>query len=98
VDCTVEGRLPVAVEMAAYRVVADVVDHAARHGGASRVAVEIARSSTLDVFMTVSAVDESAFDDDLVDATDRVGALGGSVRAHARGPGRRIEVAVPCAS
>jgi signal transduction histidine kinase len=104
VDLTVslEGRLPDAVEAAAYYVVAEAVANVVKHARASSVSVSVGRREGA---LYVTIADDGVGGADLRGGSglqglvDRVEALGGTlaIRSSGRG-GTLIEAAVPCGS
>ncbi len=87
VDVEVRGRvddLPPAVEVAAYRIVAEALSNVARHSGASQVAVRVVRTEEL----RITVQDNGSW---LVPA-DRAGVGTASMRARAEELGGRLDV------
>lgn len=102
ITSTIDGRLPAPVESAAYFAVAECLTNAAKHSGAGRVAVTIARSA--DVLHVVVEDDGRGGarrdpDGGLAGIGRRLAVFDGSllVDSPAGGP-TRITLAVPCAS
>jgi signal transduction histidine kinase len=101
-DVQVDGRLPAAVESAAYFVVAEALTNVARHAHATRAVVAIARASDR---LVVEIRDDGVGGADPARGTglqglhDRVAALGGTVRivSPSGGP-TTVQVVIPCAS
>jgi len=98
-DVGVEGRLPDAVEVAAYYVVSEMLTNAAKHAQASAVYVEVARA---DGVLNISVRDDGVGGADpargsgLVGLRDRIEALGGTiVFQSAKGTGTAVEVLLP---
>ena len=96
---TPEERLPPAVEVAAYYVVAEALANAAKHSGASRVTVRVGAADTC---TRVEVVDDGAGGADptggsgLRGLADRVAALGGTLEVHSpAGEGTRIAADLP---
>jgi signal transduction histidine kinase len=100
VTCTVPERLPLQVEMAAYRVAAEAIEHGEASGTVSEM--DIAAESADDLVVRVSydgAAVTSVDSDEFVDAADRVAALGGTVTVRRDWSTMTELVAViPCAS
>jgi signal transduction histidine kinase len=89
-------RLPLAVESAAHRLVADAVDWAERDGDGRAVEIEIARSNgLLRASIRVPGVDPHHAAARLEHSADRFTALGGKLSVE---PGTVIEGRLPCAS
>jgi signal transduction histidine kinase len=100
-DVRVDGRLPQAVELAAYYAVAETLTNAAKHAGASVVDVVV---HTHDDELTVEVRDDGRGGADpsagsgLIGLTDRVEALGGRLAVHSpSGRGTAVEISVPLA-
>ena len=98
-DVRVEGRLPPSVEIATYYVVSEALANAAKHAGASRVAVRVAAAAGA---LRASIRDDGVGGADpaggsgLVGLTDRVEALGGSLSVLSpRGGGTSVAVELP---
>ena len=101
VEALPDGRLPAPVEAAAYGVIREAVENAARHADASAVSITVSLSSDT---LVVEAADDGIGGADpsrgvgLVDIADRVGALGGQLTIDSpAGGGTRIHAEVPCA-
>jgi signal transduction histidine kinase len=93
------GRLPEAVEAAAYRVVADCVRAAERAGNSRAVSVVVeTRGSALGVCLCLPGVTAVAARRALLHAADRVIAVGGNLRVTSRSGDTVVEVSLPCAS
>jgi signal transduction histidine kinase len=95
----IEHRLPEPIEVAAYYVVSEALTNATKHANASRVDIE---ASTQDGSLRLSIRDDGIGGADptrgsgLVGLTDRVEALGGSIRVGSRpGDGTHITVELP---
>ncbi len=96
------GRLPAAVEVTVYYVVAEALTNTVKHAGASTVAVDLTRS---DGQILVEVVDDGSGGDlaspgsGLSGLEDRVAALGGHLQLDSPpGGGTRIQVDIPCES
>jgi signal transduction histidine kinase len=93
------GRLPEAVEVAAYYVVSEALANAAKHARASRVAVEVeADGGVLHVFVHDDGVGgaDLAGGSGLVGLKDRVEALGGRIMLQSDpGAGTTLSVELP---
>ena len=94
-------RLPAAVELAAYYVVAEALTNIAKHAHADSATV---RASVAGRRLVLEIADDGAGRVDLDAGTglrglvDRVEALGGSLRVEsAPGEGTRVRVVIPCA-
>jgi signal transduction histidine kinase len=94
-----EERLPEQIEVTAYYVVAEALTNAAKHAGASRVSVAVARE---DGSLRLAIGDDGVGGADPVGGSgltgirDRAEALGGSLAVHSpRGDGTALEVALP---
>ena len=94
-----EGRLSERVEVAAYYVVAEALTNVAKHAGASVVRVEL---DTDDGLVRLDIRDDGVGGADpargsgLVGLTDRVEALGGSIRVRSQpGDGTHITAELP---
>jgi signal transduction histidine kinase len=94
-----EGRLPERVEVAAYYVVAEALTNVAKHAGASVVLVELDSDDglvRLDIRDDGVGGADPARGSGLVGLTDRVEALGGSIRVRSQpGDGTRITAELP---
>jgi signal transduction histidine kinase len=97
-----DRRLPSSVEATAYFVAAEALTNAIKHAGAIRVDL---RTWLADDQLHLSVHDDGRGGADATNGTgltgisDRVAALGGTVRVDSRsGGGTRLEVALPCAS
>ena len=90
-ECTVAERLPVAVEIAAYILVADGLEVAHASGATSATITITRRNDHLTVDL---ATDRAAGLADTIHIADRVGAVGGTLIAGSRG----LEAEIPCAS
>jgi signal transduction histidine kinase len=101
VDAVPDRRLPLPVEAAAYGVIREAVENAALHADAACVSVSaLCAGDTL----VVEADDDGVGGADpgrgvgLLDAADRVGALGGRLRITSpAGGGTRVHAEIPCA-
>jgi signal transduction histidine kinase len=100
IEAMPERRLPDQLEVAAYFVIAEALANVAKHAGARRVSVRVARAGTSAV---VEVRDDGAGGADpargsgLRGLGDRVGALGG--RLHCESPsgrGTRLTAEMPC--
>ena len=98
-DIAIEGRLPEAVEVAAYYVASEALANAAKHAQATGVEVSLARRHES---VIVSIRDDGVGGADptlgsgLVGLTDRVEALGGSLEVRSpSGHGTRITAMLP---
>ncbi|MBG6090308.1 sensor histidine kinase [Actinomadura viridis] len=101
-DLPGEGRVPAAVEAAAYFVVAEALTNIARHSGASRAEVSLQRAATC-LRVRVRDDGEGGADPDrgsgLAGIRRRVAALDGTTRIDSpAGGGTTLEVELPCAS
>ena len=101
-DVTIERRLPDAVEIAAYYVVAEALTNAAKHAQASRVDV---RAGTIDAALHVSIQDDGIGGADarrgsgLIGLKDRVEAVGGQLRVTSPpGSGTLLHITIPLES
>jgi signal transduction histidine kinase len=95
----IEHRLPQPIEVAAYYIVSEALTNATKHADASGVDIE---ASTHDVSLRLSIRDDGIGGADpargsgLVGLSDRVEALGGSIRVSSRpGDGTHITVELP---
>jgi signal transduction histidine kinase len=98
-DVTIERRLPDAVEIAAYYVVAEALTNAAKHAQASRVDV---RAVIMDAALHVSIQDDGIGGADarrgsgLIGLKDRVEAVGGHMRVTSPpGSGTLLHITIP---
>jgi signal transduction histidine kinase len=98
-DVTTNARLPEPIEVAAYYVVSEALANAAKHAQASGIEVSL---TTRDGSLLVSIRDDGIGGADpargsgLVGLTDRVQALGGSIRVRSRpGDGTHITAELP---
>ncbi|MFD8599638.1 sensor histidine kinase [Kitasatospora sp. NPDC059646] len=96
------GPVPAAVEAVAYFAVAEALTNAAKHSGASRAGVRLARDGD---WLTVTVADDGVGGADATRGTGlagirhRVRALDGTVEVHSPvGGPTRIEVGLPCGS
>jgi signal transduction histidine kinase len=94
-------RLPAPVEAAAYGVIREAIENAARHADARTVSVAASLASDT---LVVEAADDGIGGADpargvgLLDVADRVGALGGRLTIESPvGGGTRIHAEIPCA-
>jgi signal transduction histidine kinase len=99
---TIDGRLPEAVEIAAYYVIAEALANVGKHAAASGVAVSVTRANGS---VAVEVVDDGVGGADsergsgLRGLADRVETLDGSLRVWSpRGGGTRLRAELPCAS
>jgi signal transduction histidine kinase len=92
-------RLPDDVATTAYYVVSEAITNAVKHATADRIALRVARS---DGRLLVSVSDDGCGGATLSTRsgiTDRVAALGGTLRVHSPlGSGTTVEAVLPCAS
>ena len=106
VEVTVERlpieRLPTAIEVAVYFVIAEALANVVKHAHATRVAVRVSRDS---VCVIVETQDDGVGGASLANGTgirglaDRVGALDGSIVCHSPlGHGTLLRAEIPCAS
>jgi signal transduction histidine kinase len=98
-DVAIERRLPDAVEIAAYYVVAEALTNVAKHAQASRVDV---RAETMDAALHVSIQDDGIGGADarrgsgLIGLNDRVEAVGGQMRVTSPpGSGTLLHITIP---
>jgi signal transduction histidine kinase len=98
-DVRVEGRLPDAVEVAAYYIVSEMLTNAAKHAQASAVSVDVAETNDV---LKVSVRDDGiggadpASGSGLVGLRDRVEACGGLIVLRSpKGAGTSVEVVLP---
>ena len=98
-DITADTRLPEPIEVAAYYVASEALANATKHAQASRIEVSLAPR---DGALLLSIRDDGIGGADpirgsgLVGLTDRVEALGGSIRVESRpGDGTHIAVELP---
>jgi signal transduction histidine kinase len=98
-EVTTETRLPTAIEVAAYYVASEALANVAKHARASRIDVSLApRNGTLLLSIRDDGVGgaDPVHGSGLVGLTDRVEALGGSIRVRSRpGEGTQIFVELP---
>jgi signal transduction histidine kinase len=96
----VEGRLPAAVEVTAYFVVAEALTNAIKHAEAARVEVRTwldADRLRLEVRDDGHGGADARYGSGLTGIQDRVAALGGTVRLDSPlGAGTRLYVDIPC--
>jgi signal transduction histidine kinase len=95
-------RLPEAVEVAIYYLVAEAITNVVKYAGATRAIVDVERS-TDNGHVTVAVEDDGIGGADpengtgLVGLTDRIEALGGRLDIHSpRGRGTRLTAEIPC--
>lgn len=95
-------RLPSAIEVAAYFVIAEALANVAKHAHATRAAVRVSRDSGC---VVVEAQDDGVGGAVLANGTgmrglaDRVGALDGTIVCHSPpGRGTLLRAVIPCAS
>jgi GAF domain-containing protein len=98
-DVRLDGRLPEAIELAAYHVVAEALTNAAKHAGAAGIDIEMAVDAGVLQFC-VRDDGRGGADLDagsgLVGLTDRVEALGGRLSLHSPpGGGTQLAVTLP---
>jgi signal transduction histidine kinase len=104
VDLCVEldGRLPAAVETAAYFAVSEALANVVKHAGAGLVAIDVRVERdrlVLDVVDDGSGGASLASGSGLSGLADRVGALDGRIELDSpAGNGTRLHVEIPCAS
>jgi signal transduction histidine kinase len=98
-DITMEVRLPEPIEVAAYFVASEALANAAKHSHASRIDLSLGESAgslVLSVRDDGVGGADTARGSGLVGLTDRVEALGGSIRVAGRpGEGTQITAALP---
>jgi signal transduction histidine kinase len=98
-DITADTRLPEPIEVAAYFVASEALANATKHAQASRIDVSLAtrnRSLLLSIRDDGVGGADPARGSGLVGLTDRVEALGGSIRVHSRpGDGTHITAELP---
>ena len=98
-DLSVDGRLPEAIELAAYYVVAEALTNAAKHADATGIDVQVAaRPGVLWTCVRDNGRGgaDTTHGSGLVGLIDRIEALGGRIWLHSPpGAGTTIEVAVP---
>lgn len=98
-DITADTRLPEPIEVAAYYVASEALANATKHAQASRVDVSLAtrnRSLLLSIRDNGVGGADPARGSGLVGLTDRVEALGGSIRVRSRpGDGTHITAELP---
>ena len=88
-------RLPQHVEVAAYRVVAECVHAAERHGNGKPVVVGLEMTDTgLDAELVLPGVSRERAEHELAHATDRVTAVGGRIEVFGRGDGAVVELSL----
>lgn len=92
VTCVMRGRLPLDVEMAAYRFVTESV-------GQRTASVSVDQRTSGELVVRVESETDSLLRShvDEWDAQDRIGALGGSWAVHVDGELAQYEAVVPCA-
>jgi signal transduction histidine kinase len=98
----IEGRLPEAVEVAAYYLISEALVNVSKHAGASLATVDVMHS---DRHIRIEVVDDGMGGADteggsgLRGLADRVEALGGELRVWSPlGGGTRVRAEIPCAS
>jgi signal transduction histidine kinase len=98
----IEGRLPEALEVAAYYLVSETLTNVGKYARASQATVEVIRSNGC---IRVEVIDDGIGGADtdggsgLRGLADRVEALGGSLRVWSPdGGGTRVRAEIPCAS
>jgi signal transduction histidine kinase len=98
-DVAVDGRLPDAIELAVYYIVAEALTNAAKHAQATTIAVQVAAD---DRALRVRIRDDGRGGADvsggsgLVGLTDRVETLGGRLSLHSPpGEGTTLDIALP---
>jgi len=98
-DLDLEARLPEPVEVAAYYVASEALANTAKHSQATRIEVSLAqRSGQVLLMIRDDGVGGASVDrgSGLVGLTDRVEALGGSIRVDSStGGGTRITAELP---
>ena len=99
VDVAVDGRLPDAVEVAAYYVVAEALTNAAKHADASEIHVR-ARADAKQLHLSIrdDGIGGAEFGNGsgLVGLKDRVEALGGRIKVRSPpGNGTTLNVTIP---
>jgi len=98
-EATTDARLPEPIEVAAYYVASEALANAAKHAQASRIDISLAaRNTTLLLEIRDDGVGgaDAARGSGLVGLTDRVEALGGSIRVQSRpGDGTHITAVLP---
>jgi signal transduction histidine kinase len=95
-DITTDVRLEEPIEVAAYFVASEALANAAKHSQASRIDLSLGqRERSLLLFVRDDGVGgaDAARGSGLVGLTDRVEALGGSIRVSSR-PGKGTQIAV----
>jgi signal transduction histidine kinase len=97
----IEGRLPEAVEVAAYYLISEALANVGKYAQASLATVEVMRSNGQ---IRVEIIDDGIGGADtergsgLRGLADRVEALGGRLRVWSpRGGGTRVRAEIPCA-
>jgi len=93
-DVRIRGRLPEPREVCTYYVISEALTNAAKHSGASAIAVQVvATDDTLSVQVRDNGVGGASLDtgSGLVGLKDRVDALGGQFTLHSR-PGQGTSV------
>jgi signal transduction histidine kinase len=100
VEIQLDSRLPVAVETAAYFVVAEALTNVARHAQANAARIAIARAGEE---LTVEVADDGVGGADLATGTglsglqDRLAAIGGTLRVVSpAGAGTHLRATIPC--
>ena len=100
VRATVDGRLPVEVETAAYFAVSEALANVVKHAGAGLVAVDVRVEHgrlRIDVADDGRGGASAAAGSGLAGLADRVGALDGRVEIESPpGAGTRVHVEIPC--
>jgi GAF domain-containing protein len=97
-DITTDVRLPEPIEVAAYFVASEALANAAKHSQASRIDLSLASKGRLVLSVRDDGVGgaDTARGSGLVGLTDRVEALGGSIRVASRpGEGTQITAELP---
>ena len=98
-DITIDARLAEPIEVAAYFVASEALANAAKHSQASRIDLSLGESAgslVLSVRDDGVGGADTARGSGLVGLTDRVEALGGSIRVAGRpGEGTQITAALP---
>jgi signal transduction histidine kinase len=98
-----DGRIPTAVESAGYFIVAEALANAAKHSGADRLSVRLARPDDhLEIEIGDDGRGGATPGDDgagLRSIADRVDVLGGQLRIESPvGGGTRLTARIPCGS
>jgi signal transduction histidine kinase len=98
----IEGRLPEALEVAAYYLISESLANVGKHAQASRATVDVTRSNghiRVEVFDDGVGGADTESGSGLRGLADRVEAVGGRVRVWSPGGrGTRVRAEIPCAS